>query len=301
MCFGKLLELFEGAFQVVFGGQRLTQHLHGAAQVEEQVGVAAFLSPRMHEASFRFLQLFSVRNLLIEGSGRVKQGFAQVVVAAKLAWFEIDGLVLGLQVLGQVTLALVGVIGGQAFFPVAQTFALLYIAVQRVDESGQAELLRRRLDGDRLGPSRACVEFGKFQWQQIGLDLKQQATEQRGKARQFGTKPGDPAQGFVDFQRLKGGFHLSRAQQQVALQAGQELVARADGFELLGFIQRLVPALQLSQSQGAIEVENRGWPGFRQSHQGVLRLLGFQLDEGDLIEPALVWDRLFLQQDVGLR
>lgn len=105
VCLGEFLELLEGALQVFLGGQRLAQHLHGAAQVEVEVGVGAFLGPRVDEALFRFFQAFSNGELLVLGSGGVEQGFAQVVVAAELERFESDCSTLSGQVFFQIEVA----------------------------------------------------------------------------------------------------------------------------------------------------------------------------------------------------
>ena len=67
------------------------------------------------------------------------------------------------------------------------------------------------------------------------------------------------------------------------------------GPEFLGVDQSLIPALELSQSDGAIQVKNRRilTRNSVQARQRLLRLLRFQLHQGGLVEPAIV-ERSFL-------
>ena len=95
---GEFLKLLERLFQVAFGGDGAAQHLDRASQVEEEVRVAAFLLPGVQETLFGFFEVILLGSLLAVRSGRVKQSFAQVVVAAKLQGFQLYGQALGGQV-----------------------------------------------------------------------------------------------------------------------------------------------------------------------------------------------------------
>lgn len=109
MSLGEFLKLLEGLFQVAFGGQRATQHLHGAAQIEEEIRIAAFLLPGVEEALFCFFQIVLPGSLFSVRRGRIEQGLAQMVVAAKLQRFQLHGQTLGLQVFVQAGIPLTGI------------------------------------------------------------------------------------------------------------------------------------------------------------------------------------------------
>lgn len=154
---GELFELLERPLQILFGGQWLSQHLQGAAQVEVEVGVGALLRPGVDEASFGFLQIFSFGLLLSARRGRIEQGFAEMVIAPKLQRLQRNGLTLGFEIQLQVGVSLQVIGGGQAFFPIAKTSSLLDVAIHRVNHGCQVELLLGRLDRHRFLKGFACL------------------------------------------------------------------------------------------------------------------------------------------------
>lgn len=285
---GKFFELFECILQVLLGSQWFAQHLHSSAQIEVEVGVAALLFPGMHEASLGLFQALAIGQLLFGMGGGVEQGLAQVIVAPELQWLEGYGLPLRLEIFLQVTMAFALVGSGQSFFPVVQPLSLLEVAVDGVDEGGQAQFLGHSVDGERLVERLAVLEFGEFQRQQVGLDLQQQAAQQRRKAGQLRPEPADPAHGLVNLQGVERGLHSTGAEQQVALKTGQKLMPGAGLFQLYCLLQGVIPGFQLAQGNGAIQVLHRRGSSLFQGGQCLLGLLGFQLEQGDLIEPAVV-------------
>lgn len=247
--FREFLELFQSPFQVGTGRQGATQELHGAAEVEVEVRIFSLLLPGVNETFFRFQQALTVRPLGFPGNSRIEQGFSKVVVTPELKRFQLHGQALGGQISFQVFEAFLGVVGGQPLLPVAQTLALLKVAFDRVDEGFQAQFLRGKLHSGRIVQRLTWLEFGKLQREQVRFHLKEQAAEQGRKPRQFRPKPADEADRFVHFQGLEGLFYLAGSQQHVTHQAGQKLMILADLFELVGFVQSFLPALQLAESQ----------------------------------------------------
>ncbi|ODT75843.1 hypothetical protein ABS71_04015 [bacterium SCN 62-11] len=184
-----------------------------------------------------------------------------------------------------------------------QPLALLDVAVDGIDERGQTDLLSSNFQVRWLFQSLALVEFGEFERQEVRFHLQEQAAEQRGKAGQLRAEPVEPAEGLIHLEGFQSLLHSARSQQQIAVQAGQELMVGTGLLQLLGVDQGFVPALELPQGDGAIEVEDGRILAFDlvQGGQRLLGLLRLQLNQGRLVKPAVVQRAFLMQQVVSLR